>query len=238
MSKQEKEVTVQEHIAKLRVELENAEGFLADAREYNSRSGSWLDESRFSVSTAEDRVQKLQKALTRWERLQQAHADAVTRQEEKRLRLASAESRGPEIGDEYLVTPLESGMALTWLIAAVHPEDKGLFLAVPVDDVTCLRGMCDVEVVGDVARCGFSLWLPIAAFPTSNRVEAGLLDLARTVRKTLADMVRGQLSYTEEQEAEETNPDYQELRLTVGTVAHNVEEKWRNFLAEEVNVIE
>ncbi len=218
--------TIATRIAQLRQELATTERHLADARAYNARAGSYLDESRFAVAGLEGRAAALRKQLDKWEELRRATAAAGERVQAREERVRAAAGRPPCAGDEYLVPPLPESVCLSWLVCSAHPDHADLFFCAPVDDVDAWIGISDVRAEGHrVARCGFCLWLPAAMLEEGLRVDVDRTDAAHVVRAHVAAMLRGAFTTTPEQDATEDDPEYLDLRLVIGTASHEVERR-------------
>lgn len=207
-------------------EIEQAEKTLQEMREYNSRATSYIDESRFGVATAEERLKRLYKAKAKWEDLLDKMQDARRRLHAQEDRVKAAGDRPPQIGDEYLVLPLPEEICMAWLVIHVHPDESSYFFCVPTDSDDGWIGVCDVLGEGsEVARCGLGLWLPAKMLELDKRVDVDRGDWARRCRKVVADMVRCKLESTPEQEECEDDPVYREHQLLVGTAVYHVEQR-------------
>jgi hypothetical protein len=122
--------------------------------------------------------------------------------------------RRPEPGDLYV---FEVGdITLEWLILRVHPDHKDTFCVVPLHDSSFL-GSIDVCLMETtlrplIAACGQSDWFPLNLFENSFKVGKLPTPALLSIRKRLAEIVRGTLNVVAESRLEtDLDPHYEEL---------------------------
>lgn len=114
-------------------------------------------------------------------------------------------------GDLFLFS--RDTAAPPWLIVRTHPDDPSLLLAVPVDDFP-LAGVPDVVLPREgvrrplTARCGQGLWIPAYQFVPPLRVGVVPPDVVRLVRRKVAELARGEVCASEEQQRTDLDAAY------------------------------
>ena len=156
-------------------------------------------------------------SLLRVRQIIREHADQL---EANRAFLQSIMHVPAQPGDLYCLFPLLDHLPVrlrqqvqnnlvSYLILSTHPDDESLFFVVPVDQVTFLVGVADVEIRNGIARCGYGLWLSRSHFTGQHRCAVSDPADLKKCRQKMADLARGQVKSTEEAEAVECDPEYQ-----------------------------
>jgi hypothetical protein len=118
----------------------------------------------------------------------------------------------PGPGDLYRFH-LGTDAAPEWLVVRTHPDDPQLLLAVPVDDFP-LAGVPDIVLPPELlprpltARCGQGQWVPAGHLVPPQRVGVVPAAVVQMVRRKVADLARGQVSASEEQQGTDLDPEY------------------------------
>jgi hypothetical protein len=182
-----------------------------------------------------DGIQAMKK-LPEWflERCRKSADDVAAHQELLKARFAQR----PDVteGDIFLFKGMPEGCFLSFAVIRVHPEKPDLFFLAPCDDITTFVGVCDVFEKSDrasspgiVARCGWCFWLTKEHFDLDLRIDIMSDEQCKACRQKVASMARGQLSYTEEQDATENDPSYEELLDTIQGWVTVLTERLRGF---------
>src|SRR5947208_4386093 len=119
----------------------------------------------------------------------------------------------PGLGDLYLFR-LDTEIEPAWLIVRAHPDDPQLLLVVPVDDFPLAGPPDEVLPPGregrpQVARCGQALWLPAGHLLPPLWAGTVPEEIVRMVRRKIAELARGQVVATTEQELADHDPSYE-----------------------------
>lgn len=118
------------------------------------------------------------------------------------------------VGDIF-VLPNPTDIAFFMAIIREHPDDKDLFLCVPVDDVEIFIGHHDLSEQNElgllVARLGYSVWLSRKHFVT--RVGVFGEQMLKSCQQKMAKMVRGTDESTNN--VTENDPNYWEIQETI-----------------------
>jgi hypothetical protein len=107
----------------------------------------------------------------------------------------------------------ETEAAPEWLLVRTHPDDPHLLLAVPVDEFP-LAGVPDVVLPAELvrrrlaARCGQGQWIPADHLVPPLRVGAVPVTVVQMVRRKVAELARGHVSASEEQQRTDLDPAY------------------------------
>jgi hypothetical protein len=122
-------------------------------------------------------------------------------------------SEPPAPGDLYFF-PLDTGREPEWLVVRAHPDDPQLLLTVPMDPFPVAGPPDEVLPPGPAgaprtARCGQGLWLPAGHLLASLRVGTVSDEAVRLVRRKVAELARGQVIATPEQQLADHDPSYE-----------------------------
>src|SRR5262245_36477151 len=121
----------------------------------------------------------------------------------------AARREGPPAPGDLYVFRLDAEVAPAWLVVRAHPDDSHLLLSVPVDDFPWAGPPDVILPQGRTARCGQALWVPAGHLLPALRAGSVPEDVVRLVRRKVAELARGQVIATEQQQRADHDPAYE-----------------------------